>query len=843
MLDGFLFIHLELGSGPVKIRASRTARQLSDGEWHKVELRLNRNHGQITIDGDTEEFDTPGEDDELDLGGSFYVGGLDHMEPNLKPPTAIWSAALKYGFVGCIRDLVINGASIDIVGYAHEQNSGSIRSSCHTMPRSCHDRPCMHGGACTEGWNRFICDCHQTSFTGPTCSRGASTVQFTGSNFIEITLKEVQRTEAHDISVRFRTTVISGLLFLARSETGDKLEITLDGGRIRLYVRIGETDKSLYVGQSLNDDLWHTVKMRRRGRMLEGFVDDETPTKIEAYGMADVMPYRYYHIGGISPRTSVSSSVPNFEGRLQQLVVNGVRLVDESHLQEIEYEGNPKFQHIEDSVHSAISFTSQHTYLGLPQLKAYNNIDIYFQFKTVEDNGLIMFNAGKDEDFLAIELIKGHIHYTFNMGYGPVTLKDNAINSLSDNKYHSVWIRRPTRYQTVIVIDNYHKVSAAGLGDNYHLNLDGILFLGGVRSAMYANLPQPLVSKFGFQGCLASLELGIEAVDPTKDALVTSPLVSEGCEAQSIKSVAYEWSGQGGIIQYTYPKEKRPDTKSDILAMGFITPMSDVVLARVDSAESSDYLELTLIKGNVFINYNLGTEDIAIGDVNIMVNDGEYHVVRFTRTGPNSTIQVDDNSIQQKNPDGRHLTVFNSQSSLQLGGRSNEIKRRVEQPFQGVISGVVYNSLRPLDLSADRDPKTSIKMRSSGHVKLLPSIPFDYKEKNQHLFNEPGVQGTRPASIQHYTETGSGEVPKSGTSSQPGIHFNEGGFMPCEDDEDLCDFGSGAGDPTYFYPPGTSDKSVTSGVGGLFTVKSFMYLLQCMFSALLNSLCYNANIT
>ena len=132
--------------------------------------------------------------------------------------------------------------------------------------------------------------------------------------------------------------------------------------------------------------------------------------------MADVMPYRYYHIGGISPRTSVSSSVPNFEGRLQQLVVNGVRLVDESHLQEIEYEGNPKFQHIEDSVHSAISFTSQHTYLGLPQLKAYNNIDIYFQFKTVEDNGLIMFNAGKDEDFLAIELIKGHIHYTFNMG-------------------------------------------------------------------------------------------------------------------------------------------------------------------------------------------------------------------------------------------------------------------------------------------------------------------------------------------------------------------------------------------------------------------------------------------
>ena len=41
--------------------------------------------------------------------------------------------------------------------------------------------------------------------------------------------------------------------------------------------------------------------------------------------------------------------------------------------------GNVKFQHMEDSVYRAVSFTSHHTYLGLPQLKAYNLIDIYFQ--------------------------------------------------------------------------------------------------------------------------------------------------------------------------------------------------------------------------------------------------------------------------------------------------------------------------------------------------------------------------------------------------------------------------------------------------------------------------------
>ena len=64
------------------------------------------------------------ESDELDLGGSFYVGGLDYMDPNLSLPTSIWSASLKLGYVGCLKDLVINGADIDVVAYTHEQNSG-----------------------------------------------------------------------------------------------------------------------------------------------------------------------------------------------------------------------------------------------------------------------------------------------------------------------------------------------------------------------------------------------------------------------------------------------------------------------------------------------------------------------------------------------------------------------------------------------------------------------------------------------------------------------------------------------------------------------------------------------
>ena len=57
--------------------------------------------------------------------------------------------------------------------------------------------------------------------------------------------------------------------------------------------------------------------------------------------------------------------------------------------------------------------------------------------------------------------------------------------------------------------------------------------------------------------------------------------------------------------------------------------------------------------GKLFLNYNLGSKDITIGDINTKVNDGRYHVVRFTRSDTNSSMQVDDNPVHTKFPQGK----------------------------------------------------------------------------------------------------------------------------------------------------------------------------------------------
>ena len=83
-------------------------------------------------------------------------------------------------------------------------------------------------------------------------------------------------------------------------------------------------------------------------------------------------------------------------------------------------------------------------------------------------------------------------------------------------------------------------------------------------------------------------------------------------------------------------------------------------------------------------------------------------------------------------PLGRQMSVFNSQSRLQIGGKWNQLLGRVEKPFLGVMAGMVFNKIRPLDLVRDRKAGTDMM----GNVRILDTIPYDYREKNPDMFEK-----------------------------------------------------------------------------------------------------------
>lgn len=58
-----------------------------------------------------------------------------------------------------------------------------------------------------------------------------------------------------------------------------------------------------------------------------------------------------------------------------------------------------------------------------------------------------------------------------------------------------------------------------------------LLFLsGGVEKTQYGQLPKQILSRHGFEGCLASLDLSGESTDLITDAVVPSSLVTSGCD-------------------------------------------------------------------------------------------------------------------------------------------------------------------------------------------------------------------------------------------------------------------------------------------------------------------------
>ncbi|XP_057174678.1 neurexin 3 isoform X6 [Ursus arctos] len=777
LLDGNLYLLLDMGSGTIKVKA--TQKKANDGEWYHVDIQRDGRSGTISVNSRRTPFTASGESEILDLEGDMYLGGLPENRAGLILPTELWTAMLNYGYVGCIRDLFIDGRSKNIRQLAEMQNAAGVKSSCSRMSaKQCDSYPCKNNAVCKDGWNRFICDCTGTGYWGRTCEREASILSYDGSMYMKIVVPMVMHTEAEDVSFRFMSQRAYGLLVATTSrDSADTLRLELDGGRVKLMVNLGKGPETLYAGQKLNDNEWHTVRVVRRGKSLKLTVDDDVA---EGTMVGDHTRLEFHNIEtGIMTEKRYISVVPSsFIGHLQSLMFNGLLYIDLCKNGDIDYcELKARFG-LRNIIADPVTFKTKSSYLSLATLQAYTSMHLFFQFKTTSADGFILFNSGDGNDFIAVELVKGYIHYVFDLGNGPNVIKGNSDRPLNDNQWHNVVITRDNSNTHSLKVDT--KVVTQVINGAKNLDLKGDLYMAGLAQGMYSNLPKLVASRDGFQGCLASVDLNGRLPDLINDALHRSGQIERGCEGPSTTCqedscanqgvCMQQWEGftcdcsmtsysgnqcndpgatyifgkSGGLILYTWPANDRPSTRSDRLAVGFSTTVKDGILVRIDSAPGlGDFLQLHIEQGKIGVVFNIGTVDISIKEERTPVNDGKYHVVRFTRNGGNATLQVDnwpvnehyptgntDNErfqmVKQKIPfkynrpveewlqeKGRQLTIFNTQAQIAIGGKD---KGRL---FQGQLSGLYYDGLKVLNMAAENNPNIKI----NGSVRLVGEVP------------------------------------------------------------------------------------------------------------------------
>uniref|UniRef100_A0A672MVQ5 Neurexin 1 n=2 Tax=Sinocyclocheilus grahami TaxID=75366 RepID=A0A672MVQ5_SINGR len=752
MLDGHLYLLLDMGSGTTKTRAVN--KKVNDGEWYHVDFQRDGRSGTISVNSIRTPYNAPGESEILDLEDILYLGGLPEDRAGLIFPTEVWTALLNYGYVGCVRDLFMDGQSKDIRRTAEAQRAVGVKPSCSKEPpKQCLSNPCLNSGTCREGWNRYVCDCSGTGYLGRSCERDATILSYDGSKFMKIQLPVVMHTEAEDVSLRFRSQRAYGVLMATTSRnSADTLRLELDGGRVRLTVNLdcirincttSKGPETIFAGQNLNDNEWHTVRVIRRGKSLKLMVDDLQPSEGQITGDHTQLEFHNVETGIVTEKRYMPAVPSNFIGHLQGLSFNGMSYIDLCKNGDIDYCELNAMIGYRSIVADPVTFKSRSSYVTLP------------------------------------------------------------IKSDSD------------------------------------------LYVGGVAKEMYKDLPKLVHSKEGFQGCLASVDLNGRLPDLLSDALSNAGQVERGCEGPSTTCqddscsnqgvCLQQWEGfscdcsmtsfggplcndpgttyifgrDGGLIVYTWPPNDRPSTRADRLAVGFSTQQKDALLVRVDSSSGlGDYLQLQIERGNIKVVFNVGTDDINIEETSKFVNDGKYHIVRFTRSGGNATLQVDDLPVIERYPTGnidnerlaiarqripyrlgrvvdewlldkgRQLTIFNSQTTIKIGGWE-----KGSRPFQGQLSGLYYNGLKVLNMAAEGDPN----IRVEGSARLVGDMPSSSITPQSSASATGNRSETSPSITDITTTTASNRQGKQTTTPQDDLLVASAECPSDDEDIDPCD--------------------------------------------------------
>ncbi|XP_073795137.1 basement membrane-specific heparan sulfate proteoglycan core protein isoform X12 [Danio rerio] len=159
LLGGRPEFRFDVGSGMATIRYPTPIKL---GEFHTVHLYRNQTQGSLVVDGQAPVNGTSqGKFKGLDLNEELFVGGYPNYSMLAK------TAGLKTGFVGCIKQLIIQG---DEVIFKDLDKSSTGVSNCPT----CKDRPCQNDGTCEDSVaSLYKCTCKR-GFTGSNCQHHSS---------------------------------------------------------------------------------------------------------------------------------------------------------------------------------------------------------------------------------------------------------------------------------------------------------------------------------------------------------------------------------------------------------------------------------------------------------------------------------------------------------------------------------------------------------------------------------------------------------------------------------------------------------------------------------------------
>jgi len=625
-------------------------------------------------------------------------------------------------------------------------------------------------------------------------------ISFDGTQYMYVPLLEPQNSDGEDITLRFRTAMSSGLLFVTTSNTSkDSLMISMTRlGGIKLSIDIGCTQPnctqsrggttSLVAGNDYNDDKWHVVTLQRRGQQIILQVDAGLNERKQLPSTHKSLQYDAVHIGRIYPSVLRNNKfIPQkvkdqgpFIGLLQNLDFNKLRLADDC-LSGVDQ--NCKFNCTAAQsgrvIGFPVSFENSDSFIKLKNTIVNGGNDdflVSFYFRTIETQGLLVY-AGKNNDFLFIELaLGGKLRYVFSSDFLIQDIEFTTKAKVNDQKWHRVKISRYSDTHHSFSVDGNTMIQLSRKRDTRLIlqsRLESALYIAGVPRNLYYgdSLPNKVSSLSGFQGCMGSVDINSRTVNlmdyvnikvgqsnvqvikdcrgPANDCAADycknngqciqhwgqqvcdcSKTYYQGafCESHLNKmrdGVNFKFGPKPGLVLFTYKNQK--SERQDSMRVGFATTQNNATLVRILGAplgtQPRDWMKLSLENGKVTLTYNMGTVSDVVLREPVSVADGTFHEVIVRRNFLNATLEVDNYPTREVQQQGKLLSVFNSQSTIEVGGimldassQENQYrKRRASRPdtpivdaFVGQMGNLVFNKVQVFEQAKAGDDRISV---------------------------------------------------------------------------------------------------------------------------------------
>ncbi|XP_023812630.1 basement membrane-specific heparan sulfate proteoglycan core protein isoform X11 [Oryzias latipes] len=648
LVSGRLEFRFDVGSGMATIRDPNP---IKIGEFHTVELHRNITQGYIVVDGGEPITGTSqGKFQGLDLNEELHVGGHPNYTVLAK------TAGIKSGFVGCIRQLIIQGE--EVIFKDLDRSSTGV-TNCPT----CKDQPCQNGGRCEDSdASLYKCSC-RSGFTGSNCQHLSSlhchlgacgpdatcinrangrgydcrchlgksgdkcmdgelvtTPLFDGT---ESYIAYPPLTNIHDdlrIELEFKPLENNGLMFFSggkKMKVEDFVAISMVEGHVEFRYELGTGQAILHSPEKLSLGIWHKVVAERNKRagylkVNQGQVDRRTsPGKAQGLNIHTPM-----YLGGV-PSMDILPKPANvsamFRGCIGEVFINNKK-VDLSY-------SFTESKSISECVD--LSPCDRHPCLNGGTCK----LSPEYEYQCLCRDG---FEGERCE---VVKYVCQSDRQCLNSGSCVDGMCECAPGHTGLNCEESQLLSF---------------TEAPGITEANEVNDSPFQYAAQFRSDGYVALPKSIFPRSAHDSP-ETIEVEINTL--SSDGLI----LWQGVETVGARN-----------LRKVHASKKEPGEHS----------------------KGKDFISLGLQNGHLVFSYQLGSGEAKILSKK-SINDGKWHKITAVRTGKDGYIQIDGEELVHGQSKGKSVMV-NTKGSIYLGGAPN-MSAMTGGKFSSGLTGCVRN--------------------------------------------------------------------------------------------------------------------------------------------------------